>query len=407
MRYYSTKGIFLPLRRSLMKRILAIDDNLLILKSLRRLFLHSQYEIVIEEDPKKALDYLAENHVDVVISDMRMPFIDGYALLKEVKEKYPHIFRIVLSGYTDEKTVFEALKHNIAKLYIAKPWNDEELILRIDQIFETEAQLNSESIKTLVNNLEDIPTIKSSYKAILDLIEGNRDIGEIAKLIEKDPPIALKLLHIANSAFFGLKTGSVKHAAAFLGLRHLKTLVYTAGIIENYGCFDGSQVYIEILWRHAFLTNNIMQFIYEKELGKKVPDEIYSAGLLHNIGVAMLHSAFGKDYIKLLEYIEKEGCYVISEENDRFNLNHQEVGGYLIRWWDLPYPMVEAALYHHNPLDPRVINQELVYVMHIAQHYAWRIINSRIRNVFFLECFDRLKIDPNHFEKAFNTIKWL
>lgn len=390
-----------------MRKIIAVDDNLLILKSLRRLFVHSKYELVIMENPLEALEYMASNPVDLIISDMRMPVMDGYTLLTQVKEKYPHIFRIVLSGYTDEKIVFEALKHNIAKLYISKPWNDEELIKLIDQIFETESQLNTDTIKVIVNNLEDLPTIQENYRAILELLEKDRDISEIAKLIERDPSIAMKILHVANSAFFGLKTGSVKHAASFLGARNLKNLIFTTGLVDSLGGFVSGQRYLEDIWKHAFLTNNIMQFIYEKFLGKKVSNDIYSAGLLHNIGVAMLLKVYNNDYITVLKIMDEEGRYIIQEENNAFNVNHQEVGAYLIRWWDLPFPIVEAALYHHNPLDPRIIHTELVYVVHIAQYYAWKLVNPKIKNVFFLECFDRLKIRPDLFERAFEETHWL
>lgn len=389
-----------------MRKIIAVDDNLLILKSLRRLFVHSQYELVIMESPLEALQYMAEHHIDLIISDMRMPVMDGYSLLIQVKEQYPSVFRIILSGYTDEKIVFEALKHNIAKLYISKPWNDEELIKLIDQIFETEAQLNAEHIKVIVNNLEDIPTVKENYRAILDLLDKDRDISEIAKLIERDPSIAMKILHVANSAFFGLKTGSVKHAAAFLGARNLKNLIFSTGVIDTLGGFATGQKYLEDIWKHAFLTNNIMQFIYEKFLGKKVSNDIYSAGLLHNIGVAMLLKVYQENYIEVLKLMDQEGHFIIHEENTHFNVNHQEVGAYLIRWWDLPFPIVEAALYHHNPLDPRVINVELVYVVHIAQFFAWKLVNPKVKNIFFMECFDRLKIRPDVFEKAFEAIQW-
>ncbi len=389
-----------------MKRILAVDDNLLILKSLRRLFAHSSYEITIEENPLEALKYLETHEVDVVISDMRMPVMDGYQLLSEIKSKYPQIFRIVLSGYTDEKIVFEALRRNIAKIYIAKPWNDEELIRQIDAIFETEALLNSEIVRVTINNLEELPTIQSSYLKILKLIEIDADIADIAKAIEKDPTIAIKILHVANSAFFGLKTASIKHAAAFLGFKHLKNLVMSTGIIENFGGFAYNTLYLDMMWQHAFLTNSILQYIYEKWLNEKLDNDNSSAGLLHNIGIAVMYSVFKESYHRLLEGMQSGQFYILSEEQLRYEVNHQEVGGYLLRWWDLPFPIVESALYHHTPLDSRIINKKLLAAVHVAQHYAWKIVDDKINNTFYLDVFDTLKIDPSKFDTAISQIKW-
>lgn len=181
-----------------MKTIIAVDDNILILKSLRRLFARTDYEIVIYENPLSALEHMANHAVDVVISDMRMPIMDGYEFLTEVKKRHPSIFRIVLSGYTDEKIIMEALKHNIAKLYISKPWNDVELINRIDQIFETENQLNLETVRLVIQNLAELPSLKASYMRILALIDGDKEMQVIADAIEADPPLTMKLLHVAN-----------------------------------------------------------------------------------------------------------------------------------------------------------------------------------------------------------------
>lgn len=389
-----------------MKRILAVDDNLLILKSLRRLFAHSDYEITIFEEPLNALEYLESNTVDVVISDMKMPVMSGYEFLSEVKKKYPNVFRIVLSGYTDEKVVMEALKHNIAKLYISKPWNDVELIKRIDQIFETEKQLNNETVRVIIRNLDELPSLKESYIRIINLIDADKEIQEIAQAIEADPPLTMKLLHIANSAFFGLKTGSVKHAAAFLGLNNIRNLVMSTAIIDQTGAFNNSNMYVKTMWNHALLTNQVLQMLYERFLSKKLDNESYSAGLLHNIGIATMHQVFGEAYRTVLQNMDEGGHYIIHEEMTQFNVSHQEVGAYLIRWWDLPFPLIEAALYHHHPLDSGVVHTDLVYAVHIAQHYAWKLVNPKIMNHFELECFDRLNIEMVAFEKCFMTTNW-
>ena len=153
-----------------MKTILLVDDEMQILKALSRTFFDTDYEIITASGGEEALQILEKTKVDLIISDMRMPLMDGYEFLKIAKERQPDAIRIILSGYSDEMTIFKAIFHNIAKIYFLKPWNNEELLKRIVQLFETEEQLKSKNILQLINNIE-LPTIQSSYEKILFMIE--------------------------------------------------------------------------------------------------------------------------------------------------------------------------------------------------------------------------------------------
>lgn len=85
------------------KSILFVDDEKAILNSIRREFFDSPYDVYIANGGREALDILEKNHIDLIVSDMRMPEMDGYELLKRVKLLYPEVTRLILSGFTDEK----------------------------------------------------------------------------------------------------------------------------------------------------------------------------------------------------------------------------------------------------------------------------------------------------------------
>ena len=97
------------------KSVLVVDDEKQILRSFNRLFMDAPYEIHTAESGQDALVLLAETQIDMIISDMRMPGMDGYALLREVKRLYPETIRLILSGYADERVIFNALQNNLAK----------------------------------------------------------------------------------------------------------------------------------------------------------------------------------------------------------------------------------------------------------------------------------------------------
>lgn len=151
-------------------KILCVDDEKNVLKSLRRLFIdEDQYEILIAESGEEGLNILEEdNEIKLVISDYRMPGMNGVEFLSQVCSRWPHIIRIVLSGYADTAAVVEAI--NLGQIYkfIPKPWNDEELKTAVHtalqhqdlQIQNTkladELQQKNQQLKEVNENLEEL-----------------------------------------------------------------------------------------------------------------------------------------------------------------------------------------------------------------------------------------------------------
>jgi len=117
--------------------ILCVDDEANVLKSLKRLFLDEDYEILTAESGKEGLAILEQHEpVQVVISDYRMPEMDGVAFFKEVHERWPDTVRIVLSGYADTAAVVAAINEGQVYKFIPKPWNDDELKVAIAKAVE-------------------------------------------------------------------------------------------------------------------------------------------------------------------------------------------------------------------------------------------------------------------------------
>lgn len=117
--------------------ILCVDDEANVLKSLERLFLDEDYEILIAKSGREGLLLLEQPRpVQVVISDYRMQEMDGIAFFKEVSERWPDTVRIVLSGYADTAAVVAAINEGHIYKFIPKPWNDEELKVTIAKAVE-------------------------------------------------------------------------------------------------------------------------------------------------------------------------------------------------------------------------------------------------------------------------------
>ena len=137
------------------KTVLFVDDEQKILNSLKRGLADEPYESLFANSGKEALEMLAENDVHVLVTDMGMPEMSGFDLLKIVKEDYPHIIRMVLSGHSDMNTLLAAVNHGEIFRYIAKPWSfDGELKTIVRQAIEF-YMLHSER-ESLMNVIEQV-----------------------------------------------------------------------------------------------------------------------------------------------------------------------------------------------------------------------------------------------------------
>ncbi|MBA5956068.1 response regulator [Pseudomonas lactis] len=139
--------------------VLLVDDEESILNSLRRLLRGQPYEVVLATSGAQALEIMATRPIDLVMSDARMPGMDGATLLAEVHRLYPATSRILLTGYADLTTIIKAINDGQIHRYISKPWNDEELQLVLQQTLDHQrlerlARDQTEQLKLLNATLE-------------------------------------------------------------------------------------------------------------------------------------------------------------------------------------------------------------------------------------------------------------
>lgn len=119
-----------------MDRLLIVDDETPILKSLARLFMDRPYEVLTCEGPHEALKTLDHHSVGVIMTDQRMPGMNGIELLQIVGERHPTTVRVILTGYADVATVLDAVNKGHVYQFITKPWDNDNLRSEIEEAFE-------------------------------------------------------------------------------------------------------------------------------------------------------------------------------------------------------------------------------------------------------------------------------
>ncbi len=123
--------------------IVIVDDEEIVLTSLSSfLTLETEYTVETFESPKKALEYIKENEINLVISDYLMPDMNGIEFLSEVRKLKPQVPRIILTGYADKENAIKAINEVGLYQYIEKPWSNDDLLIIIRNGLEKQKLLS-------------------------------------------------------------------------------------------------------------------------------------------------------------------------------------------------------------------------------------------------------------------------
>ncbi|MBF4693723.1 HDOD domain-containing protein [Fusibacter ferrireducens] len=375
-----------------MRKILFIDDEANILRSLKRLFRNLEYECYYADGINEAIKiYLSLDFIDMLVTDIKMPNFDGIRLLKVFKEASPRTIRVALSGYASVDSITEAVSKNLAKQYFYKPWNNDEIISSIRKMFSLEDEFEQVDLFDKVQNFENVKTLPRLFDRINMLIQKDKSIEEICVIIEEDLAITSNILRLANSAFYQAKTGNLQQAVMYIGLNNLKQIILSYEISQMKEALIKSG---ESIWKHAARTNNIFYDLYEKYYKKKVPSIVGTAGLIHDIGKIIMLQIFENAYsTEVLQQDISDGQITVLERS-LFKIDHAVVGGYFLNWWAFPMELIEVCMYHHRPLDEHIIHKELVAIVTLStfiEKKEYEILGSS-----FLGALDILKIDLDY-----------
>ncbi len=370
------------------KTLLFVDDEKQILKAISRLFLETDYNIYTVDSGEEALRIMSYAKVDVIVADMRMPVMDGYELLKQVKQKYPATIRLILSGYAEEKLVISALQKNLAKIYLFKPWNNQSLIRTIEQALQVEEILSSERILNSIKFINDNLSEEDFYNETFILYEQSKDMKKLIEKVTESEKQRSNVLDILNSSFWEVQFNSIDEALNRFGKFNIKNICIVETIFEGISKVNpGGKK--ELALGHATLSNKIADLIFKRLLNKDLSEMNAVAGLMHDVGRYMLSD------IQIKSGNSSKGI----------EATHQELSGYILNKYELTYPVIESALFHHSPMDSRVINKEIVAVVHIASYYAGMLTGESQENCIDEDVFEYLGFSKKDFDNMIAGIK--
>lgn len=328
----------------------------------------------------EALALLEKQHVDVVVSDMRMPGMDGAELLSQVQVLYPPTVRIILSGYAEKEAVLKTI--GPSHQYLAKPCEPDKLVQTIQRSIHLRVLLRSGPLREIISGMQRVPTLPKIFATVLKELDYEyASAGSLAEKIAQDLGVSAHLLKLTNSAYFGLPmpATSPKQAITFLGFENVKAIVLLGGIFDQIKGNSFVAGIVETLSKRSMQLGLLSRAVAETNgLSQEEQDQSYCAGLVSHVGTLLLVANWPDQYKNMVRLIEHEGVSVIEAEVQTFGATHSELGAYLLGLWGFNDSIVEAVAFHHHPDSCSGEVSGILLATHVAQHFLRVRRNSSV-----------------------------
>lgn len=210
--------------------------------------------------------------------------------------------------------------------------------------------MSNPKVDQIIQKIEHLPTLPIISQQIQELFK-NKDatIKDLENLIEKDAPMATKILKIVNSAFYGLinKTSSLEHALVILGINEVKNIVLGFSLQSYFTC-PTKNINRNRFWKHSIVCSQIARFLgnHYNVPGK---DSLFLSGLIHDIGKLVFDQYFHTEFEQIIDRIDQEQIPSSKAEKDILGVTHYQVGAKMLQQWQFPKEVTMQVFYHHAP----------------------------------------------------------
>lgn len=335
-------------------KVLFVDDEPEILDGYKRIFFkyRNDWEQFFAISGQDALKIIEENNVEVVVSDMRMPGMDGNELLQKIRELNPEILRIILSGHQNEFKIIKSLSS--AHQFLTKPCEPEKLSQTIKNAHNLRLLVENKKTLDFVKGINRLPSLPEVYIELeKELNKQDASFSNIENIIVRDPALTAKILQTVNSGFFGIprQISNLLDALNFLGTNLVKSIILYLETFSSNNFNGDSAKHIKEISQHSFRVAEISRIICKSEkLSKSETDDIFIAGILHDVGKLILSNNNGY-FEEVNQKIQLSKISWQEAERELYGFTHSGVGAYLLGIWGLPKQVIQAVAFHHNPAE--------------------------------------------------------
>ncbi|MGF1697115.1 response regulator [Vibrio kyushuensis] len=365
-------------------KILLVDDEPLILNGLKRALYGTGWTIFTEESGQSALKRLETDHVDLIISDMLMPGMNGAELLEIVSKTYPSIIRASLSGYSDPDITVKG--GFFAHQAFMKPCDPTIIKQEVNRISAILGLFPDRVIQSAIGSITSLPIApKLFFQVKQKLMDDNSSMHDIAKLISQDPAMCAKIIHTSNNTIFrgNKEISSINEAITRLGGQVVSSII---GMLEVYSVSMNrpSQPLEELQSQSLRVAVLASSFVSRAQ-----KDHTFLIGILHRIG-EYVRMMIVSDLMNAYVDVNNKGQELSHLEQYLFNTKSEQLGGYLLHFWGFPLYIIESILTYNDPEKLR----EKPFGPSCAVYVASNLIKNKPIDDAFIQHFgleDRLE----------------
>ncbi len=239
--------------------------------------------------------------------------------------------------------------------------------------------MTPEQIKEKIKSIIQLPALPAVAMEVVELVDNPKtSASKLGKVISSDQALTAKVLKIANSPFYGFpkKISTIDFAIIVLGFDALKEIVISISLVSSLQKKSDNYFDAKTFWDHSISTGVVARRL-ARDLGYRISGEVFVGGLLHDMGVSVLHRYFNSEFSRIIEITRETDLNILEAEESVMGVTHGEVGGWLAERWNLPEHLAEAIAFHHVPAKAQ-INPDLVALVHCADIMSLQITRQQI-----------------------------
>ncbi len=350
-------------------RIVFVDDEPHIVRALKRSMqtIENNWDMEFCQSGPEALAALERQPADILLTDMRMPGMDGAELLNIVRTKYPDTIRVVLSGYADKDCVYRTV--GPAHAYLEKPCEINVLHDTLVRPLALRQILGDNDLRKVLGGMTNLPSIPEVFAQLLaELTSQDASTGTVAKIVERDMAMTAELLKLTNSSYFaiGARITSALGVVKILGLDVVQSLVLKIGIFREFAGRADLGRSIESLSAYSLKLGHLAEaFALEAGASTAEAKAAYCAAMLTPIGSLFLLDARTEEYEGVFSLIGNDLPLYVAEQA-KFGVNHNLIGAYLLSLWGFSDLIVEAVTFAYTPSLCKSQNNHILTFVHAA-----------------------------------------
>ncbi len=363
-----------------MKRIIFVDDDTRVLEGLRRLMrgFRSQWQMEFYENPLKALEQIEKQPPDVVVSDIRMPVMDGAELLTQVQERAPATIRIALSGQCDRAAVMRAIRPT--HQFLAKPCEPETLRKTLTRLSELRDRVINEEVRAEISRIAALPVVPEALTQLRRVLtQDDVSIRTVAKLMASDVGMCAKVMQLVSSNFFGTQRSAClpEEAVRVLGMDVIRPLVLSQDLFTPIPLEEDlshlGRFYNRLCCTVARAAQRIAQM---ENAGEPFCTYSYLGGLFAKVGVVIYAALDITKYHQIFRLAVEGHGSLRQLETQVYGVARTQAGAYLFALWGLPEPVVDAVMYADRPSASPVAGFTPTTAVHVAEVLVQRMVGS-------------------------------